>query len=119
MYMAAKMTTANKTKLNRMNKAAQNVNLGTMLQNMGAISTGSFTVTAAQMNASLVEVPTGLASVGGFIAQGLRSGSPLNIKTTSGSVAGSFIVQNTNIVTTVAGGSIVQTGDVVNYVAFA
>jgi len=117
--MTTKISTANKVKLNKMNRAAQNVSLGTMIQNMGTVSTGSFTVTAAQMNASLVEVPTGLASVGGFLAQGFRSGSPLNVKAISGSVAGAIVVLNSTIVTAVAGGSIVQTGDVVNYVAFA
>ena len=116
--MTAAISTANTKKLNNMNRAADNVSLGTMIQNMGTVSTGSFTVTAAQMNASLVEIPTGLASVGGFIAQGWRSGSPLAIKAISGSVTGAIVVLNSTIVTTVTGGSIVVTGDVIDFVAF-
>ena len=116
--MAARISNANETRLNKMNRAAQNVSLGTMIQNLGVISTGSFTVTAAQMNASRVEVPTDLTSVGGFVANVRRSGSPLMVKVTTGSVAGALIVENTTIVTTVVGGSQVATGDVVSYVAF-
>jgi hypothetical protein len=120
--MTAKISTANKTRLNKMNRAAQNVTLGTMIQNMGFISTGSLTVTAAQMNASRVEVPTGLDSVGGFTVQGRRSGSPLFLKVTAGSVAGAIIVENSTITTVISaltGGSQVNTGDVISYVAFA
>ena len=119
--MTAKISAANKTRLNKMNRASQNVLLGTMIQNMGFISTGSFTVTAAQMNASRVEVPTGLTSVGGFTAQGRRSGSPLFLKATAGSVAGSILVENSTITTVISaltGGSAVETGDVISYTAF-
>jgi hypothetical protein len=116
--MTAKLSSKVKTQLNRMNRAAQNAQLGTMLQNMAPMSSGSWTVTAAQMNASLVEVPTGLTTVAGFMVQGFRSGSPLAVKAISGSVAGAIVVLNSTIVTTVTGGSVVATGDVINYVAF-
>jgi hypothetical protein len=116
--MTASISTANKNKLNHMNRAAQNVQLGTMIQNMGFVSTGSLSVTAAQSNASRVEVPTGLASVGGYVALARRSGSPLNLKITAGSVTGALLVENTTIVTTVVGGSQVAPGDIVSFVAF-
>ena len=116
--MTAALSTKIKNQLNKMNRAAQNASLGTMIQNMGTLSSGSITVSAAQMNASRVEIPTGLATVGGFVVQGLRSGSPLNIKATAGSVAGAILVENTTVVTTVTGGSQVAFGDVISYVAF-
>ena len=116
--MSAKMSTVYKTHLNNMNRAADDVKLGTMIANMGTISTGSLSITEAQANASRVEVPTGLASVGGFLANIRRSGSPLMLKVTAGSVTGALLVENTTIVTTVTGGSKAAVDDVVHYLAF-
>ena len=111
--MTAPISTSNTKKLNNMNRAADNVQLGTMIQNMGILSTGSLSVSAAQMNASLVVIPTGLASVGGMIVAGTRSGSGLTINAVAGSVAGTIVVQKATNVT----GSALTTGDVITYVA--
>jgi hypothetical protein len=112
--MTASISTANKNRLNHMNRAAQNVNLGTMIQNMGVVSTGSWTVTAAQASASRVDIATGLASVGGFMLAARRSGSPLHLAAYSGSVPGTLIAIKDPTVT----GSAIATGDIVSFVAF-
>ena len=112
--MTARISTANKNRLNHMNRSAQNVNLGTMVANLGFVSTGSLSVTDAQTNASRVVITTDLTSVGGFIVQRYRSGSPLELNAVSGSVAGTIVcVRPTNIT-----GSVIALGDNINYVAF-
>lgn len=100
--------------LNRMNRAAQNVNLGTTLGNFmaaGNVTTASHTVTAAEMSASRIVLTTGLTAVTAYFPTALRSGSPISLTWTSGSVAGTITVHNS------ASGS-PTTGDILGYMAF-
>lgn len=72
------ISTVQKNHLNKMNRAAKDVSLGTMLQKMDAnsIVTGSTVViSSAQASASLVSVSTGRTGLIGEIVQVRRSGS--------------------------------------------
>ena len=67
-------------KLNRMNRAAQDSNLGTLV---GAIeskvaTSGSLLVSAAQSNASAVDIATGVTGIKWFDIELYRSGSTLS-----------------------------------------
>jgi hypothetical protein len=112
--MAASISTANKNRLNKMNRAAQNVSLGDRLQYLGTMASGSLTVSAAEMNGSRVVVTPGIATIGGFIGQVDRSGSIVThqMKFTAGSVAGTMIASSGS------GYFGITAGDVITYVAF-
>ena len=103
--------------LNRMNRASQNVSLGTELSGVndlmgaGALVSASHTVTAAEMSASRIVLTTGLDAVAAFFPTYLRSGSPLSPTWTSGSVAGTITVHNSTSASP-------TTGDVLAYLAF-
>ena len=112
--MTARISTFNKNRLNKMNEAAAGVSLGTMLANLGFVSTGSLSVSDAQTNASRVVISTDLATVGGFMVQGYRSGSPLALNAVSGSVAGTIVVTKPTNITA----SAIALNDVISYVAF-
>jgi hypothetical protein len=129
------ISAAQKKNLNKMNRASKDVLLGTIVSDLitsASSSTGtlaasiatlqgnstvsaSHTVTAGEATASKVILVTGLAKVTGFIGQDLRSGSPIiNAKWTSGSVAGTIIVESG-----VSGSPLpLASGDVVTYIAF-
>ena len=97
------ISTANAAKLNKMNRAAQNVSLGTVLKGLDTAirSSGSYTAIAADASASSVTIATGLTGVKGFIAQVYTSGSQKssikvinsgsNLTITAGSTVGSTI----------------------------
>lgn len=107
-------TTKQTTQLNKMNRASQNVGLGTILSNLnasGSIIIGTHTVTEAESNASRVVLTTGLSSVTTFWESYKRSGSPLSLTWTSGSVAGTITVMSS------ASASPVKTTDVASYIA--
>ena len=111
------LTTAKIKKLNKMNRAAQDASLGTLVANLPAtgITAGSAVVSSAQAAGSRVVITTGLNAVTGFVGQDLRSGSPVvNAKWVSGSVAGTIVVTNA-----VGGSSLVlASGDTLSYVAW-
>lgn len=111
------ISAAQKKNLNKMNRASKDVLLGTIVSDLQGNSTvsASHTVTAGEATASKVILVTGLAKVTGFIGQDLRSGSPIiNAKWTSGSVAGTIIVESG-----VSGSPLpLASGDVVTYIAF-
>ena len=71
------ISTTNEAKLNKMNRAAQNVSLGTLLSTFESNATvsGSLTVSDAQCNASLVDIATGLTAIEGFNIQTYSTGS--------------------------------------------
>jgi hypothetical protein len=72
------LTSTQKAQLTKMNRAAQNVELGTLIGNMAANSvvTGSaLVVTTPQMSASAVVIATGRTGVIGSIINWTRSGS--------------------------------------------
>ena len=77
------ISNAQAAKINKMNRASQNVSLGTIVQNVQSGSatlngfirgSGSVLVAVADANASKVEVLTGLTSLVGHIVQAWNSG---------------------------------------------
>jgi hypothetical protein len=115
--MTAALTASQKAKLNKMNRAAQNVSLGNMLENVGMLASGSLSVSDAQANASTVIITTGLATVGGFIFDARRSGSPLNLylNVVAGSVTAGTIVA---LRATNNSASAITINDKYSYIAF-
>jgi len=104
----ATITAASAVILNRMNRAAQKVGMGTEIRRLGqaadiAISasstqraivgaSGSATVTSAQASANRVVLSTGLTTIKGFVTGALRSGSPvIQPNVISGSNAGTLV----------------------------
>lgn len=94
--MSSSISDANATKLNKMNKASQNVNLGTFLQgiedNQDAFVSGSHLVYAADTNASKVTISTNLGSISGFILQVYSAGSQVYPGYYVDSASGSLVV---------------------------
>jgi hypothetical protein len=104
------LTTSQKKKLNRMNRAADDANLGTLL---GVIESGSATLNAMigfsgskvvldiEANGSRVPIDTGMTATGvrGYIIQAWRSGSAISnsIKVTAGSPTGTLFVSGSNL----------------------
>ena len=97
------ISSTNKAKLNKMNRAAQNVSLGDLLA-----ARQSTTVTDAQANASAVVIDTGLTSIEGFVVQTYRSGSLVQAQKVTSSGG--------NI--TINSGSAVTKDDVINWIAY-
>ena len=107
------ITATQKNKLNKMNRASQDVSLGTLVQGFqGASAT---TVSAAQASASSVAVATGLTSVTGFVFQQYRSGSLVPV--TSGSQIYTTNAGGTVTISSPAAG-VIQTNDVIRLVTF-
>ena len=109
------ITTAQKNRLNKMNKAFQAVSGGTIMQNLvagGNLTSGSYSVGTAEANGSRVVITTGLSAVRGQIVQINRSGSQLTtLNPITGSVAGTIEL-------TLASGSKILPSDIINYIAF-
>jgi hypothetical protein len=112
--------------LNHMNRAAQNVNLGTTLETIASASvaaygfvkiSGSVTAGTAEAAASQVVVATGITGLKGYIVQGYTSTSQiasLHVSLTGGSniviTAGSNVPNSTP--------KAVQSGDTFHYIAW-
>jgi hypothetical protein len=65
-------TSKQKRDLNRMNQAAKNVQLGTMLGNLittGSLTTGSLSVSTAQASASAITIQTTVNPISGKIVE--------------------------------------------------
>lgn len=107
------ITSTQKTKLNKMNRASQDVSLGTLIQ--GFQGSSATTVSASQSNASAVIVDTGLDSVSGYIFQQYRSASL--VPATS---ASQLAISNSSGTVTIIGKApnVIQTGDVINLITF-
>lgn len=71
------ISSTTKAKLNKMNRAAQDASLGTVLQNLQGVVSGSLAVTTAQMSASAVVAYSPQATLGGYLFQVTRGGSSL------------------------------------------
>ena len=102
----------NVTQLNRMNRAAQNAQLGTAIQDLqNAIVAGTYTVVSADQTATTVSIPVG-KTVNGFVVNVLRAGKDVtNLAALSGST--------TNLVVATNGTSyVLTTGDVINYIVY-
>lgn len=110
-------TTAQKNHLNKMNKAAKDVSLGTLLDGLeglsdvGTIASGSWLVTSSEANGSRIVLTTGLSAIKGFMSSYLRSGSPTAVTIVSGSVAGTLVAKANSSASPLA-------ADVVSYIAF-
>jgi hypothetical protein len=103
------------TKLNKMNKAAQNVSLGTIIAGLqnDFIASGSLAVSAAQANGSSVTIYTGLTStVTGYQINVFRSGSALSSDPYVYASGGSVII-------TPGASYAVTTADRINWIAFS
>jgi hypothetical protein len=76
--MASKISNANKAKLNKMNRAAKDATLGTVVQDLQSYVgvSGSILVTTAMMSASRVPIIDANCTKG-KMWQYVRSGSPL------------------------------------------
>ena len=118
------ISNAQRAKINKMNRASQDVSLGTIVQNLqtgsatlnGYIrSTGSYTAVEADSNASKVVIATGLTGVVGYMVQVYTSGSQKstikvinsgsNLTVTAGSAATSTVPA-------------ITTGDVTNWMVW-
>lgn len=117
----ASLTAKNITDLNKMNKAAANAALGTKLNVLTSASatvgalisiSGSKVVSAEDVTNSRIVISTG--TVSGFMFQMLRSGSVITnqMKSVSGSNAG------TRVITSGSGYANMIAGDVVTYIGF-
>ena len=131
------ISTTQKNHLNKMNKSAKDVSLGTMLTDLIAsgssvtgtlavsvstmeeashfLTTGSFAVTAAQHSASSILLSTGTTGIRGFTVQVIRSGSCLsNLYTPKVLVTG-----GSNLTITSASPSwVITEDDVINWTVF-
>ena len=99
--MSSSISNANATKINKMNKAFQNVDGGTLMQGFeddidtlqgnGTVS-GSVLVYALHTNASQVTIETGLGTIVGFNLQTYLSGSLISEPRYVDSASGSLVV---------------------------
>ena len=91
----ARISSTNVTKMNKMNRVAQDSGLGTIIDDLqGFVGyAGSHTVTTAEANASKVIIDTGFTTLTSWMIQGSRSGSNvISLYTTAGSVSGTLDV---------------------------
>lgn len=101
-------------KLNKMNRAAQDASLGTLLKGIGGLypNAGTHTVTAGEATAGEAAIDTGMASASVFLVQVFRAGV---------NVLGDGVVTLAAGVLTVADGAStysITEDDVINYVVF-
>jgi hypothetical protein len=108
------ISTSQKAKLNKMNRAAKDVSLGDLVQQMAqnSVVTGSaLVVTTPQMSASAVVIATGRTGVIGSIINWTRSGSHMGpVKVVN---SGSNLT-----VTSACATWAFTTGDTVSWIAF-
>jgi hypothetical protein len=109
------ITVTQKAHLNKMNRAAKDVLLGNIVGNLAAggnLTSGSYSISSTESNASKVSLDTGLSAVRGWIVQPNRSGSIVYVlNSVSASTAGRIDI-------TAASGSKLATSDVINWIAF-
>jgi hypothetical protein len=109
------ITNAQASKLNKMNRASQDVSLGTLIQGMQGIDskivTGKYVIVAADQTAGSKTINTGI-TISGFIVQVYRAGILLgDYKVTSDTTNLKVETNGTDYVLT--------TGDIVEYIVFA
>jgi len=104
------ITSTQESKINKMNRAAQDASLGTMVK--GFQASGSHLVSAAEASASAVVINSGLGTIHGQIVQNVRSGS---LAFTSASQIG---ISNASGSLTIIGkaAGVISTNDVINYI---
>lgn len=119
------ISNAHAAKINKMNRASQNVDLGTVIQDLQSGSatlnamvgfSGSKTVIDAEANGSRVPIVPGVSSIRGYIVQAYRSGSAISqtLKVVSGSVAGTLVVSGSLLLP----GCGPKDGDVIEYMGW-
>jgi hypothetical protein len=111
------MTSTQIARLNQSMEAAQNVQLGTRLSKMPAVS-GSYTVVTADLVGVSTILLSGYSGIRGFIVQDYRSGSQVSASAlykVGMGVSGSNLVVNSG--STLSGSTLIV-GDVLNYILF-
>lgn len=108
------LSTSQKTKINKMNRAAQDASLGTLVGTLegNMITPATHVITVTEANASAVVIDSGLTSISGNIVNIVRSGSTVTSDafiTTTGSALGIYPGAATYVVT----GS-----DIINYIVW-
>ena len=105
-------TTLQVNHLNNMNRAADDIKLGTFLNKLNSgsfIISGSYTATGTDSGGSKITLSTGLGTVKGYILDGFRSGSK---------ITGLYVISNSYGSLVFSGGSAVPQGDVYNWIAW-
>jgi len=113
--MSSSISDANATKINKMNKAFQNITGGTFLQGLEdrqVVASGSMLVYALHTNASVVTIATGLGSIVGFNLQTYLSGSLISEPRYVDSASGSLVV------TAVSGCSVLEVNQKMYWIAW-
>ena len=109
------ITDAQKAKINKMNRAAQDASLGTVVQtletNTAKIVKGTYTAITADATAGLKTINTGI-TISGFIVQVYRAGILLaDYKVTATTTNLKIETNSTSYVVTA--------GDVINYIVWS
>ena len=107
------ITNAQRAKINKMNRASQDVSLGTIIQGLtgvNLVTSGSYATVSGDATGSVINILTGTTSIKGQIVDIRRSGS-IMYNTYVDSSTGSKL----KIVST---GSAIAAGDVVNWIVF-
>ena len=120
--MSSSISDANATKINKMNKAFQNITGGTLMQGFEddidaleaqqVVASGSMLVYALHTNASVVTIATGLGSIVGFNLQAFKSGSATGEAYYVDSASGSLKVM------AISGCSVLEDGLKMNWIAW-
>lgn len=108
------LSSATINKLNKMNRAAQDASLGTVMAGLetGAVTSGSYTAVTADATGSKITIAFDETGFVGHMVQGYRSGSPLSgLKVIN---SGSKL----DITSTGSSTWIINAGDVINYIAY-
>ena len=116
------LTTTQVNHLNNMNRAAQDVALGTRLKAMPAVS-GTYTLVLADTIGTKTTSLTGFTGEVGYVLQAYRSGSNISgsgLGTGTLSTWGAYLSGSSLVVKTGSSvsGSAFTTGDVLNYLIF-
>lgn len=116
------ISSGNAAKLNKMNRAAKNVSLGTLLQSFESsiatlnglsIYSGSYAATAADASASSITILTGATGLTGQIVQVTRSGSA------NWGYTPKIVNSGSNLTITSASPSwVIAAADKINWIAF-
>lgn len=121
------LSSGNIAKLNKMNKAAQNVYLGTLLSTMesgsatlasNATKSGKVTISDTQANASAVVIDTKLSSITGYIVQTYNTGSPVQGAYVTTSSASLTVLPNTKAYWGSNGSYVISSSYVINWIAW-
>jgi hypothetical protein len=113
------ISTTQKKHLNNMNRAAQDVQLGTILAALpAALSTGSYAVQSADLlGASTIKL-TGFTGMVGFILQNRRSGSQVTTEIDATISGSSVVVKSGSSLVTTSASNTLAAGDALYWMGF-